>query len=969
MKTKILTLSYTGSKFFFLLTILLWMAGTMSVQATDYDLWVGGKRVTSSNANNITNSTIDGATGAVTYNASQKALYLRDVSIECVGSNSTKQGIYNKGIEGLRIFCSGETNIHSDDNAGLQCDVETKVFVEDYDGITWIDSDNSRAVYINGTSCSLFCEGKLYITGYQCPAIEGVSSSSGKVNFYGKNIDVEGKKGDLVNLYSASFKGLYHHTSTITWTYGCDVTLEKTGSSTYPCVKNVSYFYGTKSNFSTADLVERYAIVTYPASADFNSSKKSVCDTSANPIYVSDIHVNEDYAAVVNNYFFPDTNFRNYLKNSFGTFVSKSQMNNTTTLNLANKSIADLTGIQFFTELKELYLYNNQLTQLDLSKNTKLTRLECPYNRLTTLDVSLNTQLIGVICDDNQLTSLKVPHNNLQWLSCNNNQLGWCLTNNTHTKLKELYCAYNTGMTSLGAFLNDLPELEKFDCSGTSILDNVNLSMLKKLKELTCENMPNLWALQCSNNALTKLSVSGCSNLRYLTCNDNKLTYLDVYGCTTLSDLHCENNLLASIAYLSSCQLLKSLYISSNKLTSLDVSGLEKLTELYCNNNQLTSLAGLTNRGYLQKVDCSGNQLTSLSMGNNDLRELKCNNNRLSTLTLSNHMLLSTLDCSYNPTLTSLDLSTGLSTLSEVNCSHCDLRSINWKNLKFTTIDCSYNSNLTSLNNSRDANVTARPLSSLNVKGCTKLENLFVDNNQLTTIDLSSCSNLKRLDCGSNKLTYINVDACTGLYEFRCYDNLLTTLNVNNNRNLWLLDCCYNDLSSLNVKNFTSLQYLYCYDNQLTSLDLRGCNTLGRLSCRDNQISLLYLPQESTNLYEIECYGNCLDGSLMDVMINSLPDRKNLEQGTLYMLRDISSEGNICTWQNVRDARSKNWNVLYCNTDWQWVPYSGSGVPTAISTTEADNDGDAPRYNMSGQRVGRDYKGVVIVNGKKKVVK
>ena len=177
----------------------------MSVQATDYDLWVGCKRVTSSNANNITNSTIDGATGAVTYNASQKALYLRDVSIECVGSNSTKQGIYNKGIEGLRIFCSGETNIHSDDNAGLQCDVETKVFVDD--GITWIDSDNSRAVYINGTSCSLFCEGKLYITGYQCPAIEGVSSSSGKVNFYGKNIDVEGKKGDLVNLYSASFKG------------------------------------------------------------------------------------------------------------------------------------------------------------------------------------------------------------------------------------------------------------------------------------------------------------------------------------------------------------------------------------------------------------------------------------------------------------------------------------------------------------------------------------------------------------------------------------------------------------------------------------------------------------------------------------------------------------------------------------------------------------------------------------------
>ena len=107
----------------------------------------------------------------------------------------------------------------------------------------------------------------------------------------------------------------------------------------------------------------------------------------------------------------------------------------------------------------------------------------------------------------------------------------------------------------------------------------------------------------------------------------------------------------------------------------------------------------------------------------------------------------------------------------------------------------------------------------------------------------------------------------------------------------------------------------------------------------------------------------------MDVMIGSLPDRKNLEQGQIYMLRDSSSEGNVCTWQNVRDARSKNWNVWIYDWTEGWIPYSGSGVSTAITTAEADDDGDAPRYDMSGQRVGRDYKGVVIVNGKKKVVK
>ena len=45
-------------------------------------------------------------------------------------------------------------------------------------------------------------------------------------------------------------------------------------------------------------------------------------------------------------------------------------------------------------------------------------------------------------------------------------------------------------------------------------------------------------------------------------------------------------------------------------------------------------------------------------------------------------------------------------------------------------------------------------------------------------------------------------------------------------------------------------------------------------------------------------------------------------------------------------------------------------VPTGINniTTEAA-DADAPVYNLSGQRVGKNAKGVLIKNGKKYVVK
>ena len=40
---------------------------------------------------------------------------------------------------------------------------------------------------------------------------------------------------------------------------------------------------------------------------------------------------------------------------------------------------------------------------------------------------------------------------------------------------------------------------------------------------------------------------------------------------------------------------------------------------------------------------------------------------------------------------------------------------------------------------------------------------------------------------------------------------------------------------------------------------------------------------------------------------------------------------------------------------------------TAITAVKTDNQHDDAIYNLAGQRVGKDYKGVVIINGKKVV--
>ena len=108
--------------------------------------------------------------------------------------------------------------------------------------------------------------------------------------------------------------------------------------------------------------------------------------------------------------------------------------------------IRSLEEISYFTNLQVLKCESNELTSLDLSKNTALTELYCDRNQLTSLDVSNNTALAYLNCSANELTSLDVSNNTaLTTLSCGTNQLtSLDLSNNTAlTKLTKLWCGNN----------------------------------------------------------------------------------------------------------------------------------------------------------------------------------------------------------------------------------------------------------------------------------------------------------------------------------------------------------------------------------------------------------------------------------------------------------------------------------------------------------------------------------------------
>lgn len=89
---------------------------------------------------------------------------------------------------------------------------------------------------------------------------------------------------------------------------------------------------------------------------------------------------------------FPDAAFRTLLAetadvNGDGQ-LSTLELRHVSELNCSSHGIADLTGIEHFTELVALNCENNKLTALDVSKNTHLSEIYCGGNQLATLDLT-----------------------------------------------------------------------------------------------------------------------------------------------------------------------------------------------------------------------------------------------------------------------------------------------------------------------------------------------------------------------------------------------------------------------------------------------------------------------------------------------------------------------------------------------------------------------------------------------------
>ncbi len=303
----------------------------------------------------------------------------------------------------------------------------------------------------------------------------------------------------------------------------------------------------------------------------------------------------------------PDANFKQALvgNNSINTNgdseiqVSEAEAY-TEAISVGGKSINDLTGIEYFTNIKYLYINNNNLTSVDLSKNILLEQLRVYETGLTSLDVTSNKNL------------------NLLWAQENN--------------LSNLDLSQNTLLKSIVLYGNKFISL---DLSNNTLLEFVNLS----------------------NNQLTSLNVSYKEFLRVLNVNNNKISAININNAKALASLFLNDNQLTTLNTSTNFKL-RSLGFVRNQISSLDLSNNKELLYLYGENNSLTNLA-LPETSTLQEVYLSQNKINSIDVSKNEnLKVLGIDRNELTSLDLSNNLNLTIIDI-YTNKLTKVNVANG----------------------------------------------------------------------------------------------------------------------------------------------------------------------------------------------------------------------------------------------------------------------------------------------------------------------
>lgn len=474
----------------------------VNVCADDYGIKVGGVSVTSSNYTNITGDKItaynSGQSYSVKYNPSTKTLTLKNVRIDRTGSGN--RAILNTGCDGLTVIMDGPNYFLAQDAAPLRFEKNTTIKCRNVTSIMdcQVHGTYEDAIYITSGATLTLDSAALYIKSTHSCGIVGKNATE---NIVMKNSSVwimstNNNSSDIYTIWDIASLTL-------------DNTALRLDNDKNSPVKNLKAFSDRGLTILPHASGSGYKSITYSSDQKRFVYSSNNAETDGDIIICSTIPINQSY--------FPDEVFRNYLRSQSGgadgylteddplglTDFINDEVSWITSLSLSGKGITSLKGIQYLTSLVRLYADNDSISTLDLSKNTKLIEVSCKHskikrltlppgkslqnlyctkNLLTSLNAEECTGLVRLYCDSNMIASLKLPPSStLTELKCNKNSLG-TLDMTSCTGIREIYCQSNNLQTLT---LPSQAPLERIECQ-ENYLSSLKMPTSSVLYSIRC---------------------------------------------------------------------------------------------------------------------------------------------------------------------------------------------------------------------------------------------------------------------------------------------------------------------------------------------------------------------------------------------------------------------------------------------------------------------------------------------------
>lgn len=707
---------------------------------------------------------------------------------------------------------------------------------------------------------------------------------------------------------------------------------------------------------------------------------------------------------------FPDQTFREYVQQQFDSnhdgVLSESEQNSVVSINVSGMTaLKSLKGIEYFPNLESLDAHapiiNNESTwnvrfgnisDVDVSKNSKLQTLDLANTDVSSLDLSNNPELAHLDLAGTKISSMAaltgIHKENIRYFHIDRSSWQGELDVTDFNNLEDLDasgCSFYADDYSLTHNITQVKglanksKLEKlnlsgvggeFDLTGCDHLKNLDLSQTSfdgsnltgfpqsglvelNLGSTQIESMPDLSG---SRDTLQSLDVSGDFNLGEAP---------DVSEFTQLKSLNLSG---MGISELGSCKSssVETLNLSSNPITGeLDLSGFPALKVLHADNccsyddddAALEKITGLN--GPLKELSANNTKLDISSYLENgysnveklDLRGSKINGtidlshaSKLKYLYLDGCNVQGTLDVSNCPNLIEIHAVQNPDLKAITGLENCpDLKDVYAYDTSISSIDFSKNPEMIRIDLCRT------PLTAINVENMKHLFALNVEDTKVTSIDVSHNPELYELYLTNDKIERADVSHNPELVHLRLSGTGVTSVDTANNPKLAALYIENTKVSSLDLSNNPKMFELFMDNTPISSIDVSNCKGLQHLNANETKLKEINI-RKNKALSDIHINGT----EITSLDLSHHPNLRQIECNNTKIKRlDLSGLPKL--WKlYINDSSIENLKNLdlsaYTNLDTLECKNAGIQslkVPASLSSLYCDGN-QLPSLELTG---------------------